>query len=150
MSPRPFNEKDLITNINGSPVYLGMLVSTGSAVNNATTTTAFNSPPLGPSASDSGPINYTNTLAGKTLLLQTSAAGLILPSSFANMVIGATPGGVQPIIALQAVVPPAAGTVPGVALTSGERVVIIMGPSNGWLQWLPVSGSANCLVWELQ
>lgn len=141
MSARPFNEKDLITNINGDPLYLGSLVSTGAAVNNSTTATPFFSPGLGGAVAN-------GTLAGKTLLMQTTAAGLVQTSKFANMTINGVPG--QTIIALQSVVPPLAGTAPGVALTSGERVVIIMAPEDGWLQWLPLSGSANLHVWELR
>ncbi len=146
---RPPNEKDLITNINGSPrVWLGALVSTGTAVNNATTATPFYTTPLSSTGSPAtGPANFTNTLAGKTLLLQTTAAGLIFPSFSPNMPPNAVPN--QFIIALQSVLPPLPGTCPGVALTSGERVVIIMSPVDGWLQWLPLTGSANCLVWEL-
>lgn len=147
MSARPFNEKDLITVTNGDPLYLGMLVSTGAAVNNATTATPFMQTALQADATK-GPLNLTGTLAGKTLLLQATAAGLIKTSSFSSMTVNAVPG--QTIIALQSVVPPLAGTVPGVALASGERVELIMMPLHGWLQWLPVSGSANCLVWELR
>lgn len=148
MSARPPNEKDLITQTNGDPIFLGMLVSTGAAVNNATTANPFNAAGRGPAGSVASPLNMDGTLAGKTLLLQTTAAGLIKTSDNANMLVNAVPG--QKIIALQSVVPPLAGTEPGVALTSGERVELIMMPLNGWLQWLPLSGSANCLVWELR
>lgn len=143
---RPATEKDMFIQTNGSPLYLGTLVSTGSAVNNATTATPFCTTALGPSVSGGPVTNYTNTLAGKLLLLQTTAAGLIMPSSTASM----TPGPNNTIIALQTVQPPAAGTSPGVALTLGERVIVLMLPNEGWLQWLPVSGSANLLVWELR
>lgn len=145
MSARPFNEKDLITQTNGDPLFLGALVSTGAAVNNATTATPFATTPLGPPAT-SKPQNLNNTLAGKTLLLQTTAAGLIKTSSDSNMVVG----GPNSIVAQQTVLPPIAGTAPGVALTAGERVVVIMHAQHGWLQWLPVSGSANLLVYELR
>lgn len=148
MSVRPVNEKDLITKTNGDPVFLGMLVSTGAAVNNVTTATPFNAAGRGPNGADGFPVNLDGTLAGKTLLLQTTAAGLIKTSNNPNMTVGSVSG--QNIIALQSVVPPLAGTEPGVALASGERVELIMMPLNGWLQWLPVSGSANCLVWELR
>jgi len=145
MAARPFNEKDLITQTNGDPVYLGTLVSTGSPVNNATTATPFANSPL-QADPNKGPLNLSGTLAGKTLLLQTTAAGLIKTSDSSAMAITAT----SSIIAQQAVTPPVQGTAPGVALISGERVELIMMPLNGWLQWLPVSGSANCLVWELR
>lgn len=147
MAARPANEKDLITKTNGDPVFLGVLVSTGAAVNNATTATPFATTPLGPTAT-SNPANLTGTLAGKTLLLQTTAAGLIKTSPVSSMTVN--PGSGNTVIALQSVVPPLAGTEPGVALASGERVELIMMSLNGWLQWLPVSGSANCLVWELR
>ena len=146
MSARPFNEKDLITQTNGSPYFLGVLVSTGAAVNNATTAIPFNFAGRGPSGSVASPLNLDGTLAGKTLLLQTSAAGLILPSDSNSMAITAA----SKIIALQSVIPVLPGTNPGVALISGERVELIMMPYDGWLQWLPVSGSANCFVWELR
>lgn len=149
---RPPNERDVVTFLNGSPVYLGSLVSTGAAVNNATTATPFNGTPLGAVAApvpglSVAPGNFTNTLAGKTLLLQATAAGLILPSTSASMAI--VPNS-SAIIALQSVVPPALGTVPGVSLSAGERVTLILLPTEAWLQWLPVSGSANCHVWELR
>lgn len=145
---RPPNEKDLLQFMNGSPVYLGTIVSAGAATNNATTATPFSHQALGASDSVASPANYTNTLAGKTLLLQTSAAGLILPSAFANMIVNGVPG--QSIVALQTVQPPLVGTVPAPALTSGERVIITMMSTEGWLQWLPVSGAGNLLVWELR
>lgn len=146
MAARPFNEKDLITQVNGEPTFLGALVSTGGAVNNATTATPFSTPGLGPTGSVDVPQNLAGTLAGKTLLIQTSASGLILPSQSPSMV--AAQG--NNIIAQQTVLPPVQNTVPGVVLQTAERVVVIMGSNSGWLQWLPTSGSANCLVWELK
>lgn len=144
---RPPNERDLMLNVNGSPVYLGTLVSAGTAVNNATTATPFNQTPLGPQNVVGATANLQNTLAGKTLLLQTTAAGLIQTATNSSMVVNtAAPS----LIALQTVQPPVVGTAPGVALTSGERVVVTMLPGEGWLQWLPVTGSANLLVWELR
>lgn len=145
---RPPNINDLVRNTNGSPQYLGTIVSTGAVQNNATTATPFNQTPLGPSNTPvtSPPSNLTNTLAGKTLLLQSSAAGLIQPATNASVIANqATPS----LVALQTVVPPVLGTAPGVSLASGERVVVVMQTTEGWLQWLPVSGSANLLVWEL-
>jgi hypothetical protein len=133
---RPPNMNDELMGINGSPQYLGALVSTGTAVNNATTATPFNATALNPPG-------FTNTLAGKVLLLQTSAAGLIKRSNSATMVAPTV------VVAQQSVMPPAANTEPGVSLASGERVVVTMLPTDGWLQWLPVTGSANLLVWEL-
>lgn len=146
MAARAPNEKDLITQTNGDPLYLGSIVSTGAAVNNATTTTPFNQAGLGPANSSASPLNLSGTLAGKTLLLQTSAAGLINTSASPSM-SGTAP---FPVVAQQTTMPPATGTVPGVSLVSGERVVVIMMPFNGWIQWLPASGSANLHVWELR
>lgn len=147
---RPSNEKDMFLQTNGSPIYLGTIVSTGAVQNNATTATPFSQTPLGPAATSStsaSPANYTNTLAGKLLLLQTSAAGLIQTATNSSVVANtATPS----LVALQSVVPPLAGTAPGVSLTSGERVIVLMMPTEGWLQWIPLSGSANLHVWELR
>lgn len=138
---RPSSDKTTLQYLNGSPVFLGVLVSTGAAVNNSTTATPFNSSPLGTAVSGaSPPINLTNTLAGKMLLLQTTAAGLILPAGSATLTI--VQQATSPVMS-----PPYSH--PGVALASGERAVILMLQGNGWLQWLPVTGSANCLVWEL-
>lgn len=152
LSPgRPPNQFDLLQLLNGAPGFLGALVSTGAAVNNATTATPFNTPQLGPAnaaPNTTPPANFANTLAGKTLLLQTTAAGLILPSGNPNMLVNGVPG--QLIIAQQTVLPPATGTAPGVALLSAERVILTMMPNEGWLQWLPVSGSGNLLIWELR
>lgn len=135
---RPSTDKTTLQYLNGSPVFLGRMVSTGAAVNNSTTAVPFNAAPLGGTVS---PVNLTNTLAGKMLLLQTTAAGLILASD-----------GVALTIALQttvpSIVPPLA--IPGVALASGERVVVLMRQTDGFLQWLPVSGAGNLFVWELQ
>lgn len=148
MASRPFNEKDLLTNINGDPVYLGTIVSTGAVQNNASTVTPFSTPGLGGTANpNTGPANLQGTLAGKTLLLQTTAAGSILSSNVASVVVNASPA---PVLALQSVVPPLAGTSPGPLLSSAERVVLIMAPLNGWLQWLPTSGAGNLHVWELR
>lgn len=149
---RPPNERDLLLNINGSPRFLGVLVSTGAAVDNQTTATPFNFRPLGPVGSVASPANLTNTLAGKTLLLQPSAAGLILPARVTSA-SSSTPLVASPtltLVALQSVIPVAANTAPGISLASGERVYVTMMADEGWLQWLPVSGSANLFVWESQ
>ena len=145
---RPPNQNDLIRMVNGSPIFLGAIISTGAATNNLTTATPFNSSIVGVASQSVGPVNMMNTLAGKVLLLQTSAAGLILPSENSNMSIGGVVG--QNIIALQTVMPPAVGTTPGVALAEGERVILTMMSTEGWMQWLPMSGSGNLLVWELR
>ncbi len=139
---RPATLKTTTQFLNGTPSYLGAIVSVGGeVVNNATTATPFNQTALGP---NNQPPNLTNTLAGKMLLLQTSAAGSILFSQGAGL-----SGAPYPIIALQSVVPPANGTQPGVLIGSGERVIVLVLPTMGWLQWLPTSGAGNIFVWEL-
>ena len=149
---RPANERDLILNINGSPRFLGVLVSTGAAVDNQTTAKPFNFQPLGPTASAGSPANFTNTLAGKTLVLQSSAAGLIRParstSASSSVALAASP--TLTLVALQSVIPVAINTEPGIALAAGERVYVTMMSDEGWLQWLPLTGSANLFVWESQ
>lgn len=135
---RPYNERDTMQALNGAPIFLGVLVSTGTAVNNLTTATPFNQVGLGPTASVASPANFSNTLAGKMLLLQPTANGQILPSA-SNIVT----------IAQQSVVPVLSGTQAGVLIGSGERVELLMTSTMGWLQWLPQSGSGNCFVWEL-
>ena len=130
---RPPTERDTIHYLNGVPSYLGALVSSGAAVTNATTALSFNSVATCPGT-------MQGTLAGKTLLLQPSANGFLL-----------TGVGPLPNIANQTTVPPAFGTFIGVAITAGERAIIVMRPDVGWVQWLPtaVAGSGNLFVWEL-
>jgi hypothetical protein len=128
---RPPNERDIILSLNGCPTYLGALVSTGAAVNNLTTATPFLSAPL-----SSNSLN--GTLAGRVLLIQTTAAGVLLPSCGAAITIAA-----------QATMPPLAGTFPGVLVAANTSQIIIMRPDCGWLQWMPSTGSANLLLWEL-
>lgn len=134
---RPPNERDILLNINGDFIFLGVLVSTGAAVNNATTATPFNhSPPA------AGSLN--GTLAGRTLVLQASAAGVFLTSRSASISVPS----VQ-TVALQSVIPVAVNTAPGFAIgASPDARVITMMPGSGWLQWLPLTGSANLFVWE--
>lgn len=149
---RPPTEKDMWLQTNGSPIYLGSLVSTGTAVNNATTATPFLFTPQGPfnpatPGSSATPANFAGTLAGRLLLLQASASGLMQTATNASMVSGqATPF----LVAQQTVMPPAAGTAPGNIVASGSPVLVLMLPNEGWLQWLPVSGSANLHVWEMR
>lgn len=130
---RPPTDRDVSLSLNGRMTYLGVLVSTGAAVNNATTATPFN-------YEDSATVT---SLKGRTLLLQPTAAGHILASTSAEISV--------PTVTTVAVftVPPAAATAPGVKLQAEERVEFIMAPSDGWIQWIPTTGSANCFVWEL-
>lgn len=134
---RPSTSRDVAQFLNGAPVFLGALVSAGAAVNNLTTANPFNSAALGPSSIPGFPMNYSGTLAGKMLLLQTTAAGLMLPSVSSAISIAAQTS------------PPASNTQPGVLLGANERVIILMMPNMGWLQWLPSTGAANLFVWEL-
>jgi hypothetical protein len=124
---RPATDKTTAQFLNGCPVFLGRLASVaGEAVNNLTTATPFNQTALSTT-------NLANTLAGKMLLLQSTADGVILTR--ASNAVNVT---------LQT------GAMPGVLLGTGERVILLMLPSHGWLQWMPSAGSANLLVWELQ
>lgn len=142
---RPANSRDELLAINGDPVYLGVLVSTGTRVDNSTTAIPFNTPALGPVGSVASPANFTNTLGGKVLLLQPSAAGVIMSSN--APILGSNP--VPMLVALQTV-PVAVGVVPGVLLPDTQPRIITMLSSSGWLQWLPSTGSANLFVWELR
>lgn len=130
---RPATSRDVEIVLNGRATYLGVLVSAGTAVNNATTATVFNN-------EDSA---TTVTLKGKTLLVQATAAGHILSATTAA--IG--PG--QMTVTTFATVPPAALTSPGMKLQAEERVPFLMGAQDGWLQFIPTSGSASLFVWEL-
>jgi hypothetical protein len=128
---RPPTERDTIHYLNGVPTELGVLVSGGASVNNATTANPFN-------AAVTCPGTMQGTLAGKTLLLQPSSAGFVA--------VGMTPA---LTIANQTTVPAAFGTVHGVAIAAGEKVIIMMRPDFGWIQWNPSGGAGNLFVWEL-
>jgi hypothetical protein len=115
--------------LDGMPQFLGVLTSSGSAVNNATTANPFNQ-------TARGPVNFSGTLAGKRLMLQTSAAGFVLPAATTALTIA------------NQTLPTAMGHAPGTALGAGDRIVIDMLPNWGFLQWLPES-AGNLFVWEL-
>lgn len=131
---RPATARDVELTLNGRMTFLGVIVSTGTAVNNATTATAFN-------AADSA---TAISLKGKALLVQATAAGHILASSSADISVPTTT-----TVATFATVPPAAATAPGVKVQAEERVPFFMAPTDGWLQFIPTSGSANLFIWEL-
>ncbi len=133
---RPPTERDVLHLIDGAPSYLGCLVSTGSVVDNFTTANKFNS------AANSAN-SLAGTLAGKVLMFQASAAGYLLPSALA---LGSV--GVVTLVAQSNTVVPGT-TACGPSVLAAERVLIIMQPTTGWIQWLPSSGSADCYVWEL-
>lgn len=126
---RPPTDKDTVQFLNGCPVYLGTLVSTGSTVNNLTTATPFLSAVTGVAP---GTLNWASTLAGKTLLLQSTSAGLLLPSG-SNL----------------ATMTSQTGAVPGVVVASAVTQIILMRQDFGWMQWQSTGGSGNLLVWEL-
>jgi hypothetical protein len=132
---RPSTERDTLHLIDGAPSYLGCLVSSGSVVDNGSTANKFNY--IQPGNSLAG------TLAGKVLMFQADAAGYLLPSALA---LG--PVGVVTLVAQSSTVVPGT-TACGPSVLAAERVLIIMQPTTGWVQWLPSSGSGNCYVWEL-
>lgn len=138
---RPPAVKDILQLLNGSPQPLGVLTSTGTAVNNATTAVPFAPgapfPPIG------GGI-LQGTLAGKVLLVNAVAAGSLLPSTVA----GIGPPTVM-TVALNTTIPPAFNTFPGVPLSATDVRIITMQPNEGWLQWISTTGTASLVVWEL-
>lgn len=151
MSPRPQSEKDILLRINGMPVYLGQLTSSGNTVvvNNRTTAVPFADPALQSTSFSPGVTgsqqNLQGTLAGKVLGLQSTAAG-VFAFSATNVVLGTANKAQLPDMRVQL----QTGTdTPGMALAAGERIVITCAPQYGWLQWLSISGSATLLVWEL-
>ena len=131
---RPFTERDTLHMLNGCPVYLGVLQSSSSssAVNNNNTATPFwngSTPPT--------------TLAGKTLLIQPDANGCLLPL---NVTTGALAN------AAQAVQTQSTSNVnPGLLVTNGTSLTLIMLPTAGFLSWVSAgAGAANLYVWELR
>jgi hypothetical protein len=139
---RPPNERDLLQNLSGSPVFLGVLTSATSAapVNNATTAVPFNVPSS--PAVAGAQTQLKPSLAGRILLIQPTANILILPWSDATL-----------NIALQTATPvllPTPTVVPGILINQGERVVLTMQPTWAYLQALSTAGtSASALIWEL-
>jgi hypothetical protein len=130
---RPPNERDVVQTINGQPNFLGVLTSTAAApVNNATTAVPFN---VKSSIASRG---FQGSLAGKTLLLQATANGLILPGEDNTVSI------VQ-----QATAPNPPAAVPGILITAAERVELTLGPTTPCLQFATVSGTGSLLVWEM-
>jgi hypothetical protein len=134
---RPPSVTTAINLLNGSPVYLGTIVSSGTAASNLTTATPFYAYPLQPAITMVGGQNMVGSLAGKVLLVQSSAAGFILPSP-SNAITIANQN-----------VPVPQGLSPGVLIPGSTGQIVEMNSVFGWLQWLPVSGAANLTVWEL-
>lgn len=127
---RPSNERDTLQLIDGSPQFLGVLVSTGAAVNNATTATPF-------AQAAKSPQSMAGTLAGRVLMVQASVSGFVIASTSSALTL---------VAQAATFVPP---QVMGPLLQANERVLLIMQPTEGWLQFLPSAGSANLFVWEL-
>lgn len=167
---RPFNEKDLLTLVNGAPMFplfsgltqgsaipgangatipynttfqspgSGVLTSTGTAVNNITTATPF---AMG-APTTGGPFNPLGSMAGRVYLVNAVAAGSLMASD--SPLVG------QPsywTVALNTTIPPAANTFPGVPLNAGDVRLIIMGQTTGWLQWISSTGTASLVCTEL-
>lgn len=129
---RPQTLKALTIVMTGSPVFLGRIVSAaGLVTNNLSTAVPFNATPRGPTGA-------LETLAGKMLLLQPSVDGFLLASSLDPAQPGFVPLTAQ------------TGALPGPSFLAGERVQMLMGTRDGWLQWLPSGGGAGTLFcWEL-
>jgi hypothetical protein len=126
---RPPNTRDTLHAVNGVPKFLGVLVSAGAAVNNATTAAPFLATP--------SPGTMKGTLAGRTLLIQSSAAGFVLTGESPALTVA------------NQTLPTPVGREPGVLIPSQAPQIIVMRPDTGWLQWLPSAGAANLFVWEL-
>lgn len=141
---RPPSERDLVLLLNGSPQPLGVLTSTGTAVNNVTTATAF-ATGLQPDGSFVASVknSKTSSLAGRVLLVSATAAGFLLPSASASMLSPNTR------VATTDTIPPAAETFPGVPIAAGEVKSLIMQSTEGWLQFISSSGTASLVVWEM-
>jgi len=131
------NERDTVFGLNGTPAYLGAIVSAGTAMTNANCPTPFNATvPLAGQGMGA-------TLAGRTLLIQSTVSGFVLGSATATNPI--------PLVATQTTIPPAVGTAPGVLLSANVPAIIIMRQDRGWLQYIPTGAAAGTLmVWELE
>lgn len=166
---RPANEKDLIAQLNGCPMFpafpglqlgqlipgsvakvsymvgqapaTGIITSTGAAVNNITTATPFGQ---GTVQADGVTRSLLGSLAGRSLLVAASAAGYLMASDSPK--VGTSD---YWTVAPQATVPPVAGTFPGINLAAGDVRELIMLPTCGWLQWISATGTASLFVWEL-
>lgn len=152
---RPPNERDLVLQLNGCPMFppltagppigadpaTGILTSTGTAVNNVTTATPF---AVGALQADGVSRALLGSLAGRVLLVSATAAGFLLASQ--SPVIGQQS---QWTVATQTTIPPVAGTFPGVNMAANDVREITMLSTTGWLQWISATGTASLIVWEL-
>lgn len=126
---RPATERDTLHSLNGTPRdYLGVIESSGPDVPASNRFTAS------PFCSSATP---RDTLAGKTLMVQPTGAGYLLPTSEA------------PLVVYQQSLPVPFGSIPGVMVAANERVTVMMRPDTPFLQWVPLGGGANLFVWEL-
>lgn len=135
---RPPQIRDLELCINGDLNFLGVIVSTGAAQDNSTTAIPFNQTP-------SATGTFLSTLAGKSLLIQPTAAGHVLASAIPML---GSPAGLITVTTL-ASAGPFTTTAPGTKLQAEERVNFFMMQNKGWLQFIPTSGNASLFVWEL-
>lgn len=135
---RPPQIRDVELALNGDPTFLGVIVSSGAAVDNSTTAIPFNQ-----TASGAGLL--TGTLAGKALLIQPTVAGFVLASAVPML---GNPAGLITVTTF-ASTGPFATTAPGLKIQTEERTPFFMSSAKGWLQFIPNTGSANLFVWEL-
>lgn len=165
---RPPNERDLVTLLNGAPMFpafpglqfnqlipgtatpytyalgqapaTGILTSTGTAVNNVTTATPFATGNL----NQNGNRSLIGSMAGRVYLVNAVAAGSLMASD--SPLVGQAS---YWTVALNTTVPPAANTFPGVPLNAGDVRILIMSPATGWLQWISTTGTASLVCTEL-
>lgn len=140
---RPPTERDTLHMLDGSPVQLGCLASTGTVVDNDGTANPFATATPAALLTDADQMRLT--LAGRVLMFQSDADGYLLPSDYA---LASGNAKLQTLVVQGPTVVPGA-TACGPLVSAKERVLIIMRSDEGWVQWLPVTGSGNCYVWEL-
>ena len=79
---RPPTDRDIVQFLSGEPRFLGVITSTAAvAANNSTTAVPFNIKAVG--------VGFAGSLAGKVLLVQPTAIGLILPNP--SQAVGSAP-----------------------------------------------------------
>lgn len=137
---RPPSAKDLELLLNGDPQPLGILTSTGTAVNNLTTTVPFNTGNLLPN----GLRTLSGSLAGRVLAVYATAAGFFLTSSTPLIAIPTVL-----TVATSGTIPPVVNTFPGVPISAGEVKFVTMSPTSGWFQWISTSGTASMVFLEM-
>lgn len=132
MGTRPPTERDTIHVLNGAQNEGGVLVSTGTVVNNATTANPFLT----------GLVNGVSVqgqfMGGRTFAVQPSVDGFWLTSASAI-----------PSMINQTTIPAPQGQQHGIFISAKAINIVIMRPDVGFIQWLPSTGSGNLFVWEL-